>query len=103
MERGTVGAAFLGGGVRPLYDWRSPMTSHKHSHDTGRPPLRLRPLPRPAAPEPTEDPAHAEPPADEGSAEPAIDSADNAAEDADAPGSDAEWIHEWEQPEPGAP
>ena len=81
------------------------MTGHKHSHDTGRRPLRLQPLPRPAKPKAAPTEAAAAEPAG------AADSEAQAHEDAEGPpdagpgaesGSEysrGEWIHEWEQPE----
>ncbi|MEM6992101.1 MAG: hypothetical protein AAF721_16440 [Myxococcota bacterium] len=99
------------------------MTGHKPPHDTGRSPLRLRPLPRPSRPadqgadaapndEAAADAEASEPAPEEAEVSdvaPAAESASEVAspgERAEGEGDDevseysrGEWIHEWEQPE----
>ncbi len=81
------------------------MTSHKHSHDTGRRPLRLRPLPRPSRPDSSDERSAAAPASDDGAPVPADDEPQTVIDDGDDLDGDdddharGEWIHEWDRPE----
>lgn len=77
------------------------MTNHKHSHDAGRAPLRLRPLPRPGRPAPAEPKIETTGAAEPADAGPDTSRDDDASPDAEHNEADVsgEWIHEWERPQ----